>query len=162
VKDGKIFRVGLERRDLAMALWDDVKKNLTDWYGVAADKTGELAKVGVRRYDIFGLSRDIERQFSEIGSLVYGAVNEDRKDILEDPLLLSLVDKVRDLEGELQAKEQEISEIRTEAEARQAAKTATAAVAAAAGTVEDVADDVTAGPVASDPLDEQDEIKTGE
>ncbi|MBC8426523.1 hypothetical protein H8E07_20600 [bacterium] len=153
-----------------MALWDDVKKNLTDWYGVAADKTGELAKVGVRRYDIFGLSRDIERQFSEIGSLVYGAVNEDRKDILEDPLLLSLVDKVRDLEGELQAKEQEISEIRTEAEARQAAKTATAAVAAAAGTVEDVvaepvedvADDVTAGPVASDPLDEQDEIKTGE
>ena len=145
-----------------MALWDDVKKNLTDWYGVAADKTGELAKVGVRRYDIFGLSRDIERQFSEIGSLVYGAVNEDRKDILEDPLLLSLVDKVRDLEGELQAKEQEISEIRTEAEARQAAKTATAALAAAAGTVEDVADDVTAGPVASAPLDEQDEIKTGE
>jgi len=151
-----------------MALWDEVKKNLTDWYGVAADKTGEMAKVGVRRYDIFGLSRDIERQFSEIGSLVYGAVNEDRQDILEDPLLLSLVDKVKDLEGELQAKEQEISEIHTEVEARQAAKTA--ATAAAAGTVEDVVsepvadvvDDDADEPVVADPQDEQDETKADE
>jgi hypothetical protein len=146
-----------------MALWDDVKKNLTDWYGVAADKTGELAKVGVRRYDIFGLSRDIERQFSEIGSLVYGAVNEGRQDILEDPLLLSLVDKVRDLEGELQAKEQEISEIHTEVEARQAAKSAAAtAGAAGAATVEDVVEDAEDVSVAHDPLDDQDEIKADE
>ncbi len=123
-----------------MALWDDVKKNLTEWYGTAADKTGELARVGVRRYDIFGLSRDIERQFGEIGSLVYGAVNEERDDVLQDPLLLDLVDKVRELEAELQAKEREISDIKAEGEARQSAKSeakATTAAAASAGAVVD-------------------------
>ncbi|MBC8425868.1 hypothetical protein H8E07_17290 [bacterium] len=109
-----------------MTLWDDVKSNLTEWYGVAADKTGDLAKVGLRRYDIFGLSRDIERQFSEIGSLVYNALGEDRRDVLDDPVLLSLVDKVRELEQDLQGKEQEISEIKTSAEQRQAARTAEA------------------------------------
>ncbi len=109
-----------------MTLWDDVKSNLTEWYGVAADKTGDLAKVGVRRYDIFGLSRDIERQFSEIGSLVYNALGEGRSDILEDPVLMSLVDKVRDLEQDLQGKEQEISEIKTQAEERQSARAAAA------------------------------------
>ena len=50
-----------------MSLWEDVKKNLVSLYGTAAEKTNELAKVGSRRYDIFGLSREIERQFSEIG-----------------------------------------------------------------------------------------------
>ncbi len=151
-----------------MALWDDVKTNLTEWYGVAADKTGELARVGVRRYDIFGLSRDIERQFSEIGSLIYGAVNEGRSDVLEDPLLLALVDKVRDLEGELQAKEKEISSIRTETEARQAAKAASAAQASGAdheGAEEVVMDDVEvveAEVSETRPLDDQDEIRNGE
>ena len=109
-----------------MALWDDVKVNLTEWYSVAADKTGEIAKVGLRRYDIFGLSRDIERHFSEIGSLVYNALNEERRDVLDDPMLHSLVEKVRDLEKELQEKKNEISEIKVNAEQRQAARTATA------------------------------------
>ena len=136
-----------------MALWDDVKKNLTEWYGVAADKTGELAKVGVRRYDIFGLSRDIERQFSEIGSLVYGALEEGRTDVLEDPLLLALVDKVRELEGELQAKEREIADIKAESDARQAAKVRAEAEAAAGTTDEDFA---TAG-FDPDPASEPDE-----
>jgi hypothetical protein len=115
-----------------MTLWDDVKSNLTEWYGVAADKTGELAKVGLRRYDIFGLSRDIERQFSEIGSLVYNALGEGRRDVLDDPALLALVDRVRELEQDLQAKEREIAEIRTAAGQRQAARSATAETAAAA------------------------------
>ncbi|MBU0741015.1 hypothetical protein KKG45_13985 [bacterium] len=107
-------------------MWDDVKVNLTEWYSVAADKTGELAKVGLRRYDIFGLSRDIERHFSEIGSLVYNALNEERPGVLDDPMLLSLVGKVRDLEGELQSKEKEISEIKTAAGQRHASRAAAA------------------------------------
>lgn len=115
-----------------MTLWDDVKANLTEWYGVAADKTGELAKVGMRRYDIFGLSRDIERHFSEIGSLVYTALGEGRRDVLEDPVLLSVVDKIRELEQDLQAKEQEISEIKADTEQRQAERAAAAQAAPAA------------------------------
>jgi len=95
-----------------MSLWDEVKKNLLDWYGTAADKTGEMAKVGIRRYDIFGLSRDIERHFSEMGGFVYHALNEGRADFADDPVLLGLVEKIHELEKELQGKENEIDDLR--------------------------------------------------
>ncbi len=107
-----------------MALWDDVKKNMVDWYGVAADKTNELAKVGVRRYDIFGISRDIERQFSEMGSLVYTALNAGRTDFADDSLLLGFADRVRALEKELKDKKSEIEEIRRQDRAASAGTTA--------------------------------------
>lgn len=95
-----------------MSLFDEVKRNLVEWYGVAADKTGVAAKVGVRKYDIFGISRDIERQFSEIGDIVYSGIESDRSDILDDPVLLELIDKVRKLEKEMAAKQNEIADIK--------------------------------------------------
>jgi len=104
-----------------MSLWDDVKKNLVSLYGTAAEKTNELAKVGSRRYDIFGLSREIERQFSEIGSHVYNALQEGRSDLAEDEVLQGLVAQVRKLEEELAAKKAEIEAIRAEAKAAAAA-----------------------------------------
>lgn len=104
-----------------MSLWDDVKKNLVSLYGTAAEKTNELAKVGSRRYDIFGLSREIERQFSEIGSHVYDALQAGRTDLAEDEVLQGLVAQVRKLEGELAAKKEEIESIRAEARAAAAA-----------------------------------------
>ncbi|MCP4144167.1 MAG: hypothetical protein GY752_02645 [bacterium] len=96
-----------------MSLFDEVKRNLVEWYGVAADKTGVAAKVGARKYDIFGISRDIERQFSEIGDIVYNGIESDRSDILEDPVLLELVEKVRKLEKEMASKQAEIADIKT-------------------------------------------------
>jgi len=95
-----------------MSLFDEVKRNLVEWYGVAADKTGVAAKVGARKYDIFGISRDIERQFSEIGDIVYNGIESNRSDILDDPVLLELIEKVRKLEKEMAAKQAEISDIK--------------------------------------------------
>ena len=71
-----------------MSIWDEAKKNLVEWYGVTADKTTEIAKVTSRKYDRFGLSRDIERQFSELGSLIYNGLREERTDVLESPAVL--------------------------------------------------------------------------
>ncbi|MBT4292633.1 hypothetical protein HOD41_08070 [bacterium] len=95
-----------------MSLFDEVKRNLVEWYGVAADKTGVAAKVGARKNDIFGISRDIERQFSEIGDIVYNGIETERSDILDDPVLLELVEKVRKLEKELASKQAEIVDIK--------------------------------------------------
>ena len=146
-----------ESRGVVMTMWDDVKMNLVDWYGAAADKTGEMAKVGVRRYDIFGLSRDIERQFSEIGSIVYSALNEERGDVLEDPQLLALIDKVRDLEGGLTAKEGEITEIKSEFEERKSARAAEDGVAGSVETAEaEPAGEVVEEPVTEEPIEPED------
>jgi hypothetical protein len=103
-----------DRKEQAMSLWDDVKQNLSEWYTVAADKTSEVAKIQARRYDKFGLSRDVERQFSELGSLVYNALQDGRGDVLDDPALTALVERIRGLEEDLRRKDEEIARIRRE------------------------------------------------
>jgi hypothetical protein len=95
-----------------MPLWEQVKGNLMEWYSIAADKTEELAKIGVRRYDKFGISRDIERQFTELGSYVYNAVTGGREDFPVDATLSAIIERIRELEKDLQLKEAEIEEIR--------------------------------------------------
>ena len=116
-----------------MSLWDDVKQNLSEWYTVAADKTSEVAKIQSRRYDKFGLSRDVERQFSELGSLVYNGLQTGREGILADPAVTALVGRIRGLEAELKLKDEEIDRIRREHDARKGA--ARAAAGGAAGNV---------------------------
>jgi len=121
-----------------MTLWDDVRTNLLTWYGTAAGKTNELAKVGSRRYDIFGLSRDIERQFTEMGSLVYNALLEGRTDIADDSTLLGLIARVQSLEIDLAVKKQEIDDIRAGERRKEEHKDAVAPAGAApvAGSVD--------------------------
>jgi len=126
-----------------MSLWDDVKQNLSEWYTVAADKTSEIAKIQARRYDKFGLSRDIERQFSELGSLVFNGLQDGKEGILEDPALGALVERIRGLETELRHKDEEIERIRREhADRKDQAKAAAAAAGSAAGTGDDGGEDV--------------------
>ena len=98
-----------------MSLWDQVKLNMTEWYAVAADKTEEMARIGVRKYDKFTISRDVERAFTDLGSHVYGAVREGRSDFAGDPVVLGAVERLRTLELELEHKEREIQSIRSQA-----------------------------------------------
>jgi hypothetical protein len=120
-----------------MSLWDDAKKNLVEWYTVAADKTSEIAKIQSRRYDKFGISRDIERQFSELGSLVYNALQEGRDDVLDDAEVAALVERIRGLEADLRRKEEEIERIRREHADRKAEARAAAAGGAAGDEAEE-------------------------
>lgn len=113
-----------------MSLFDDVKKNLVEWYSISSEKTAEVAKVTTRRYDKFGISRDIERQFSELGSLVYNGVREEREDLLEDPALMALIARIQGLEEELSLKNEEIERIQQEYSERRARAAAAGADAA--------------------------------
>lgn len=97
-----------------MPLWDQVKDNLKEWYALAADKTEEAAKIGVRKYDRFGISRDLERQLMELGGLVYEGLQAGRADILQDPELHAVVERIRQRERDLQEKAAEIERIRRE------------------------------------------------
>lgn len=97
-----------------MPLWDDVKKNLAEWYTVTSEKTTELARISSRRYDKFGISREIERQFSELGSFVYSGVKQGDEGLLEDPTALALIARIQELETELREKDREIDDIKSE------------------------------------------------
>ncbi len=97
-----------------MALWDDVKGNLVEWYTLTSDKTTEAVKIGSRRWDKFGISRDIERQFSELGSLIYVGIKDEKEDILAQEEVLGLIQRIELLEEELKTKGQEIDTIKAE------------------------------------------------
>jgi hypothetical protein len=68
-----------------MSLWDQVRANMSDCYAVAADKTEEMARIGVRKYDKFTISRDIERAFTDLGSHVFASVREGRDSVRSAP-----------------------------------------------------------------------------
>ncbi|MHB8079022.1 MAG: hypothetical protein ACYDIE_07190 [Candidatus Krumholzibacteriia bacterium] len=95
-----------------MSLWDEVRANMSEWYAVAADKTEEMARIGVRKYDKFTISRDIERVFTDLGSHVYAAVREGRTDFTHDVTVHDAVERLRALELQLAQKEREIAAIR--------------------------------------------------
>jgi ribosomal protein L12E/L44/L45/RPP1/RPP2 len=116
-----------------MSLWEEVKKNVVDIYSVTSDKTTEIAKVGTRRWDKFGISRDIERQFSELGNLVYTGIKDGKDQILEDPAVSVLMSRIEALEQELKKKEAEIEDIQKEHRERKAAEAAAGGAAAAGG-----------------------------
>jgi len=95
-----------------MSLWDQVRANMSDWYAVAADKTEEMARIGVRKYDKFTISRDIERGFTDLGSHVYASVREGRTEFAHDVAVHDAVERLRALELQLEQKEREIAAIR--------------------------------------------------
>jgi len=116
----KSAAMGRKKWESTMSLFDEVKKNLVEWYGVTSEKTSEVTRVATRKYDKFGISRDIERQFSELGSLIYNGMKDDRTDLLTDEGVLALVQRITGLEEELKAKEEEIDAIRQEYSGRKA------------------------------------------
>ncbi len=95
-----------------MSLWDQVRANMAEWYAVAADKTGEAARVGVRKYDQFAIAREIERALQELGSHVYAEAAAGRHDLAGDAKVRTLCDRVRLLEDQAARKQQEIEAIR--------------------------------------------------
>lgn len=102
-----------------MSLWEDVKSNMAELYSVTSEKTSELARISTRRYDKFGISREIERQFSELGNFVYMGLKEDKENILTDEVALDLVERLKVLEAELQDKDREIDDIKKQYSDRQ-------------------------------------------
>jgi hypothetical protein len=103
---------GPEMRRDASSVWDQVKSSMAEWYGVAAEKTEEMARIGVRKYDQLTISRTMDRAFSELGAHVYGALRLGQTDFGQDAKVTQAVARIRDLEEQLARKESEIAEIR--------------------------------------------------
>lgn len=116
-----------------MSLWDQVKANMVEWCGTAAEKTEEMARIGVRKYDKLTLSRSLERALMQLGRYAYGALRDGRPDFAGDPEVREAVSRIRDLEEQLALKEQEIAEIRAAAQARGAGATGAGTVRSRAG-----------------------------
>lgn len=114
------------------ALLDSIREGLE----LVIDKTEEYSRIGKLKVDIFGIKRNIERQFVELGGRVYELMTaEQTPDIRKDEECKKIVETVKSLEKQLQDKEAEIEKVKAEKEKerreRQEAKRQAAAEAQA-------------------------------
>lgn len=93
------------------SLWEKVAHNLQEFYSEAVGWTGEKARIGVKRMDILGIQRQIRRHMTELGGRVYDQVKQDAS-LDADQRVQGLIDAIRRLEEELEAREREIDGLR--------------------------------------------------
>lgn len=109
-----------------MSIMDQVKQHLREWYSLAADRTSEMTKISVRMYDKYGISREIERQLSELGCHVYHAAEAGRRDFSADEVFQAAITRIQGLQGDLTTKIAEIDAIRQQRQQKAASRQAAA------------------------------------
>lgn len=104
-----------------MSQWNEVRSSVADWYTSAAERTEELAQIGVRQVDRYGIHRRRARGYADLGEALHRLLREGEfADVAGHPELAALVEKIDALEGELRAKEEEIEAFRRSDRAGQA------------------------------------------
>lgn len=105
------------------SLWNDVKKNLGEWASKAAgkavefsrdaaDKAEELTKLGKVKLDIFQTNREVEKQFTKLGGIVYDLISDKKTNIEADEKVVASVKVIQNLEKALREKENEYKNIK--------------------------------------------------
>ncbi|HID95952.1 MAG TPA: hypothetical protein EYP53_07850 [Candidatus Latescibacteria bacterium] len=95
------------------SLWEKIKKGVRDGLSATVEKTDELTRTGKLKLDISAIRRDINRNFTELGRVVYRMISEEKaEEITTDQEVISLVEKINALQLGLKQKEEELREIR--------------------------------------------------
>jgi len=118
-------------------LWGDIKKSLGEWAAKAADKAGEftreaadkaeeVTKLGKVKLDIFQIKRDIEKQFADLGGMVYQLILDKKtKDFEKNENVKSCLTVIQELEKKLKEKEKLYKTIQKTSQAKKEHSTET-------------------------------------
>ncbi len=99
-------------------LWDDIAKTIREGVDTVVEKTEELTRIGRIKVDILNIKRNIDKNFSELGGRVYHLlVEENKRQVAGDKEVKELLECIKILEKELNAKKAELEGIRTKEEA---------------------------------------------
>ena len=105
------------------SLWENIKKGVSEFYSSAAEMTDEIAKVGVRKFDIVGIRGNIGHEMAELGGRVYHMIVEEKnKDVADDSDVKKHIKSIKRLEAFLEEKEKEIEKIKKAARDRKTPK----------------------------------------
>ena len=78
---------------------------------VVSEKTGEAVAFSKLKIKIRNLKNHVEQTKSELGGRTYELMKENRTDIYEDDAVKALIEKVKSLNGEIEATQKEIEEL---------------------------------------------------
>jgi hypothetical protein len=108
----KIEKINRQEDFMSMLL-DSIRDGLE----LVVDKTEEYSKIGKLKVDIFGIKRNIEKQFVELGGRVYEMIiAAGATDVAQDDECLKAVELVKTLEVQLKEKEAEIEKVKADKE----------------------------------------------
>lgn len=98
-----------------MSFWDDLSRFFKKSVSVVAQKTDEYTKIGKIKVDIIGIKREIDKQFTELGGKVYHLIaDENDTKIASNNDVKVILDKVKELNNNLQLKKDELEKVRAE------------------------------------------------
>ena len=109
-------------------LWKDLKENVKEWGTVAVEKaeevgkmavakTEELTKISKIKIEIHQVQREISRTYEDLGRLAYHQAKDDNvANFTGNEEFFGLVKKIEDLFASVKSKEEEVEEIKKEAE----------------------------------------------
>ncbi len=91
--------------------------SIRDGLELVVDKTEEYGKIGKLKVDIFGIKRNIEKQFTELGGRTFEILTGDGpKTVSKDDEVKQIVEEIQNLEEQLKQKEAEIEKVKEEKE----------------------------------------------
>lgn len=103
--------------------WEKVKgtmeqsaKTLKDAAISVSGKTQEMVSLGQLKLKHYNLSRDVSRQFTELGGHIYELIKQGQTSVYSDAKVKELIDKVKQLEVDISEVEQEMENINQDEE----------------------------------------------
>ena len=98
------------------SLWEDLRDGIRDGIALVADKTDEYTKIGKFKIDMLGIKRNIEKLFSELGGRSYEILQAGETKVEKDEQVVKLVQDIKELEDQLDAKKNQIKDVKDEKE----------------------------------------------
>ena len=93
-------------------LWGKIKSAVVEGAHFAKEKTEELSKIGKKKLDILQTKRNITKQFTELGGLIFEKCSKkDVKTVNITEEMREIVDKIKKFEAELEEREKELEEL---------------------------------------------------
>ena len=94
-------------------LWKRIRKSFAEGVSVAAEKTEEYTKLGKSKLEILNNKRKISKSFTELGGITYDAFKEGKtNEIAKSSEVKDLINTIKELEAELDGKEQKFDEMK--------------------------------------------------
>jgi len=101
-------------------LWERIRKSVVEGVSVAAEKTEEYTKLGKSKLEILNTKRKISKAFTELGGIIYDSIKAgNTEEILKSDIVDDLIGTLKQLESELDSKEQKFEDMKKKPEVKE-------------------------------------------
>jgi len=105
----------------ASGIWGKIESTMKEVYDVsmkAFETTADYGKIGIKKVELKILNSTAQQYLTQLGSLTYKILQEEKRENmnLEDKVVKELIDKINEVEAEIDKKEAEIEAIKAEEE----------------------------------------------